>query len=929
MDTLINVEKNSSNEVQGVITQAMPVASSSSINDSATYTLSKWRFPGLVGLILLNVVGGMSWTWFGSISAQVTKDFHISVSQVNWLGNVINLVFLPASLATPFLCIKYGLRKCCFGGAILLILSGWIRVAGTSKHLDSAAAYALLIIGQIVAANPVGSALGQLLPSLLGSTRQSVLILGILSTVVFPAGFLIRDTPPTPPSSGLAAAAITAPLMDRVFTKQINTSAKLMACLLGIAWLGLIWDVRAHNSGGIFAGMAVIGILSLALLPISLELACELIQDAETSTAILWDGANLLTVVFVLAEAALTDNSRASPPLNMHRALIFIGSLCCTAGKGRIAFASRTAFELLAPSDNEEESEEETEEAEVVTVVETKPNSLPPPPSLTPPSAKPPKLSKSAQKRAAKQEQQRKAQQQSTSSDSDKRPEEAVKVLAEDKPITEILVTEKPIIVEEPAKTEVSIQGNAVREKPTRLANVTDFSLKDFSTNEDLEQPQTPNVRKRKASQDLTSNPFSKELKLAEEETRAAEPQSLQNENVKEDERTKKLRNIGTRTLWTVIMISGFLTLLAMGHAYMILLVLLCQSVVYREVTSLFTLRGDADSESDEEPWRKTLNWYFFAVANYFLYGESIISYFKHVVFADALLFSFATNHRLISFILYIIGFVGFVTSLKKQYLKQQFALFCWVHMSLFLIVVSSHFIVNNILEGLIWFWVPASLVISNDIFAYIWGMTVGRTPLIKLSPKKTVEGFVGALFTTLIFGVIWGTVFMKYDYMVCPVKDLGVSILSPMVCKRNPVFIWREWIIPAPLNLALSFIFRRPITQIHYAPYQFHVVVMAMFASLVAPFGGFFASGFKRAFGIKDFGHSIPGHGGMTDRMDCQFLMGMFSYVYYSSVIRENHTVESLFQAIVSSLTVQEQMQIYKELTEYLTERRLIPSSR
>ncbi len=43
------------------------------------------------------------------------------------------------------------------------------------------------------------------------------------------------------------------------------------------------------------------------------------------------------------------------------------------------------------------------------------------------------------------------------------------------------------------------------------------------------------------------------------------------------------------------------------------------------------------------------------------------------------------------------------------------------------------------------------------------------------------------------------------------------------------------------------------------------------MFASIIAPFGGFFASGFKRGFKIKDFGDSIPGHGGMTDRMDCQ----------------------------------------------------------
>ena len=53
----------------------------------------------------------------------------------------------------------------------------------------------------------------------------------------------------------------------------------------------------------------------------------------------------------------------------------------------------------------------------------------------------------------------------------------------------------------------------------------------------------------------------------------------------------------------------------------------------------------------------------------------------------------------------------------------------------------------------------------------------------------------------------------------------------------------------------------------------QLHAVVLAMFASIIAPFGGFFASGFKRGFKIKDFGDSIPGHGGMTDRMDCQVL--------------------------------------------------------
>lgn len=172
---------------------------------------------------------------------------------------------------------------------------------------------------------------------------------------------------------------------------------------------------------------------------------------------------------------------------------------------------------------------------------------------------------------------------------------------------------------------------------------------------------------------------------------------------------------------------------------------------------------------------------------------------------------------------MYTLGFVGFVLSLKRGYLKQQFGLFCWVHMTLMLIVVSrsvescfrpgygaltymvSHFIVNNILEGMIWFFVPASLVICNDVFAYIWGITVGRTPLIKLSPKKTVEGFVGAFFSTVVFGILWGTYFMQFDYMICPVRDIGASAFDGMTCTPNPVFVWRDWVIPGPLSAFLS----------------------------------------------------------------------------------------------------------------------------
>ena len=44
-------------------------------------------------------------------------------------------------------------------------------------------------------------------------------------------------------------------------------------------------------------------------------------------------------------------------------------------------------------------------------------------------------------------------------------------------------------------------------------------------------------------------------------------------------------------------------------------------------------------------------------------------------------------------------------------------------------------------------------MVICNDISAYIFGRLFGRTPLSSLSPKKTVEGFIGGVFSTMIFG--------------------------------------------------------------------------------------------------------------------------------------------------------------------------------
>lgn len=282
-------------------------------------------------------------------------------------------------------------------------------------------------------------------------------------------------------------------------------------------------------------------------------------------------------------------------------------------------------------------------------------------------------------------------------------------------------------------------------------------------------------------------------------------------------------------------------------------------------------------------------------------------------------------------------GFVFFVGSLKGGQLKFQFTQFAWTHMALLIIVVEAHFIMNNVLEGLVWFFLPAALVITNDIFAYICGITFGRTQLIKLSPKKTVEGFVGAWVFTVIFGYALTNLMMRSGYFTCPVnvchllsvicfwlyvlaraddtQDFGANVFTGLQCQPNPVFLPYKYELPQlfflPENTQFSFTME---------PMQIHTMIFATFASLIAPFGGFFASGLKRTFKIKDFGHSIPGHGGMTDRMDCQFIMGFFTFMYYHSFIATHKVgLGGVLETAITGLTVDEQIELVRNMARYL----------
>ncbi|KAJ5145562.1 Phosphatidate cytidylyltransferase eukaryota [Penicillium bovifimosum] len=373
-----------------------------------------------------------------------------------------------------------------------------------------------------------------------------------------------------------------------------------------------------------------------------------------------------------------------------------------------------------------------------------------------------------------------------------------------------------------------------------------------------------------------------------------------------QSEYEKKKQTFITRTIWTFVMIAGFFVALFSGHIYIIVLITGIQIISFKEVIAI----ANIPNKEKNLRFTKSLNWYFLATTMYFLYGESVIYYFKHILLVDKVLLPLANHHRFISFTLYVMGFVFFVGSLQKGHYRFQFTQFAWTHMALYLIVVQAHFVMNNIFEGMIWFFLPAALVITNDIFAYVCGISFGRTQLIQLSPKKTVEGFVGAWICTVGFGYFMTKLLIQYKYFICPVNDLGSNILTGLECVPNPVFAAQPYSLEF-LGLDKTF---------WVEPIQFHILAFGTFASLIAPFGGFFASGLKRTFKIKDFGESIPGHGGITDRMDCQFIMGFFSYMYYHSFIAiYKASVGDIIETAINGLTVDEQLEVVRGLGKYL----------
>ncbi len=129
--------------------------------------------------------------------------------------------------------------------------------------------------------------------------------------------------------------------------------------------------------------------------------------------------------------------------------------------------------------------------------------------------------------------------------------------------------------------------------------------------------------------------------------------------------------------------------------------------------------------------------------------------------------------------------------------------------------------------HGRAWVLLAIGVTFGNDTGAYFGGRGFGKHKLYpKVSPAKTVEGAIGGLVATLlILFVVRAT--------LCP----WLSIVD--------------------------------------------VLAVGLPAAVLGPIGDLCESLMKRAAGVKDSGHLIPGHGGMLDRIDALLFVGAWIYVY------------------------------------------------
>ena len=126
-----------------------------------------------------------------------------------------------------------------------------------------------------------------------------------------------------------------------------------------------------------------------------------------------------------------------------------------------------------------------------------------------------------------------------------------------------------------------------------------------------------------------------------------------------------------------------------------------------------------------------------------------------------------------------------------------------------------------------------------NDTMAYIVGSFIGKTPLSKISPKKTWEGTLGGIILSII---VTGLIFSNLDRSIFMQEPRFHDFISN-----------QAWYIIAGIS------------------------------AIAGTFGDLLESKLKRMAGVKDSGTLMPGHGGFLDRFDSLLLAvpAVWLYIY------------------------------------------------
>ncbi|KAG8468871.1 hypothetical protein KFE25_007389 [Diacronema lutheri] len=386
-----------------------------------------------------------------------------------------------------------------------------------------------------------------------------------------------------------------------------------------------------------------------------------------------------------------------------------------------------------------------------------------------------------------------------------------------------------------------------------------------------------------------------------------------------EKKRYKKL----VRATSAAAMFAAALCVLYLGHLAVCALVFVIQVMIFKEVT-MVRYRTE---KSSEVPMFRTIQWLWFAVAIFFSYGDALsntmptpLSKWLHRRKHRLAVFAFfIDNHEVITLLSYSAVFILTVLSFKKHYYKYQMGQLSWTMVTVWICVGQLHAVVTNIFTGLFWFVYPVSLVVVNDCMAYFCGQAFGRKLIkrefLRLSPNKTWEGFIGGGLFTVFWAVLAPRLMWRYPGLICQLFDFD----NIPHCHAEdafdfssgfPLFRPKEYqVVPEVLQPLLG------RASVELFPIQVHGIGFGVFASLVAPFGGYLASAIKRAYKVKDFEQTIPGHGGVMDRMDCQLLMALFTTVYLNAFVRmEVFSVNSMLSTI-SRLSKDDQLVLYREL--------------